>query len=123
MPAGHSASLALIVQSAPYKDRVARTDLDIALAAAALDFTISVYFQGHSVLQLAAQRNASDALLPAGYRAWAALPDLADARIFAEQNWLDLCRVAELELLLPVEALGEAAMRRSWRNCDHVLVL
>jgi sulfur relay (sulfurtransferase) DsrF/TusC family protein len=118
-----SSSLALIVQSAPYRDRVARSDVDIALAAAALDFDIRIYFQGYSVMQLAARRNASKALLPKGYRAWAALPDLAGARIFAEQKWLDLCLAAGLELVLPVESLGAAEMKRSWRTCDHVLVL
>jgi len=117
------ASLALIVQAAPYRRRVARSDVDIALAAAALDFNIRVYFQGWSVMQLAARRNAAKALLPDGYRAWAALPDLADARIFAERKWLDFCHAAELGLILPVEALGGAEMKRSWRDCDHVLVL
>ena len=123
MPARHSSSLALIVRGAPYERRVARSDLDIALAAAALDITISVYFQGCSVMQLAAKRNVSEALLPAGYRAWAALPDLSGARIYAEQNWLDLCRTAGLDLVLPVTAMSEPDMKRYWRNCDHVLVL
>jgi len=123
MPSSHTSSLALIVQSAPYSGRVARADVDIALAAAALEFEIRVYFQGFSMLQLVARRNASNALLPTGYRAWAALPDLVDARIFAERKWLDVCQAAGLQLVLPVEALGEAEMVRSWRSCDHVLVL
>jgi len=117
------ASLALIVQGAPYRRRVARSDLDMALAAAALDFNIRVYFPGHSVMQLAARRDVLKALLPKGYRAWATLPELAGARIFADRKWLDFCLAAELELILPVEALGEAEMKRSWRGCDHVLVL
>lgn len=123
MPAVHSTSLALIVQSAPYKARIARSDLDIALAAAALDFNISIYFQGASVLQLLAQRSVSEARLPKGYRAWAALPELADTRIFAEQKWLDLCLSDGMELVLQAEALSESEMKVSWRNCDHVMVL
>jgi len=113
----------LIVQNAPYQNREARADVDMALAAVALDFAIRVYFQGSSVVQLVDRRNLSDALLPKGYRAWAALPELGDVRIFAERQWLDFCREQKLELLLPVEALGAAEFRRSWRSCNHVMVL
>jgi sulfur relay (sulfurtransferase) DsrF/TusC family protein len=123
MRAGHPTSLALIVQSTPYQNREARADVDIALAAVALDFTIRVYFQGSSVMQLVDRRNPSDALLPKGYRAWAALPELGDVQIFAERQWLDFCREQKLELLLPVEALGETELKRSWRSCNHVMVL
>jgi sulfur relay (sulfurtransferase) DsrF/TusC family protein len=123
MPSGHTPSLALIVRNAPYRKRVARTDLDMALAAAALDFSIRVYFLGDSVMQLAAERDAGGAMLPAGYRAWAALPELADTRVFAEETWLDVCLAGGMDLVLPVEALSESRMRFSWRNCDHVLVL
>lgn len=120
---GPTTRLALLVQAAPYENRIARTDADFALAAAALDFEIRIYFSGHSVLQLLSRRNAGDAGLPAGYRAWAALPDLGHARMFAEQRWLDFCRTRGLELLTPVEGLDAAGMRRSWRSCDHVVVL
>jgi len=123
MPSGSSSSLALIIQRDPYRDRVARADVDIALAAAALDFKIRIYFQGLSVLQLAARNVDPEALLPKGYRAWASLPDLADTRVFAEQRWLDFCQASGFELLMPVEALDEAEMRRSWRSCNHVLAL
>lgn len=123
MPASHSTSLALIVQGSPYRDRVARVDVDMAIAAATLDFNVRIYFQGLSVMQLIAQRNPSEALLPKGYRAWAALPDLGSVRFFAERQWLDHCLAGELTLVLAVEALSDSEMRRSWRSCDHVLVL
>jgi sulfur relay (sulfurtransferase) DsrF/TusC family protein len=123
MAATHSSSLALFIQSAPYKNRVARADVDLALAAAALDLDIRVYFPGHSAMQLVAQRNASEAQLPAGYRAWAALPDLAGSRVFVEQEWLDFCLGRGLELVMPVESLDAQGFRDSWRSCDHVMVL
>jgi sulfur relay (sulfurtransferase) DsrF/TusC family protein len=123
MSSGCSSSLALIIQSAPYRGRVARADVDVALAAAALDFQIRIYFQGLSVLQVAVRSNSPEALLPMGYRAWAALPDLADTRVFAERRWLDFCQAGKLQLLMPVEAMDESEMRRSWRSCDHVLAL
>ncbi len=123
MAAAHSFSLALIIQSAPYKNRVARADLDLALAAAALDFDVRIYFPGRSAIQLVEQRNASEALLPAGYRAWAALPDLASTRIFVEQKWFDFFLERGMELVMPVEPLDISGFSLSWRSCDHVVVL
>jgi sulfur relay (sulfurtransferase) DsrF/TusC family protein len=123
MAATHASTLALFIQSAPYKNRVARADVDLALAAAALDFNIRVYFPGRSAMQLVAQRNASEAQLPAGYRAWAALPDLASTRVFVEREWLDFCLERRLELVMPVESLDTQGFRESWRSCDHVIVL
>jgi len=123
MAATHSSTLALFIQGAPYENRVARAEVDLALAAAALDFDIRVYFPGHSAMQLVAHRNASKAQLPAGYRAWAALPDLAHSRIFVEQEWLDFCTERNLALVVPVESLDAQAFRDSWRDCDHVMVI
>lgn len=123
MVAGRAPSLALIIQNAPYRNRVARADIDFALAAATLDFDIRVYLPGLASMQLVTRRNAAEASLPAGYRAWAALRDLAKTRLFIEQRWFDLCQVRGLELLAQVEPMSAVTMRRSWRTCDHVLVL
>jgi len=123
MTANSHSSLALIVGSPPYQNRVARADIDIALAAAALDFEVHVYFLGHAIFQLAADRKTTDAMLPVGYRAWASLPDLAEARVYAEQQWLEFCKKSRLELVMQVEALSPARMKLAWRSCLHVLVL
>jgi sulfur relay (sulfurtransferase) DsrF/TusC family protein len=116
-------SLAIIVSSKPYEQRVARANIDLALAAAALDFELRVYFSGSSIFQLAAERQTENAMLPAGYRAWAALPDLAEVRIYVERRWLDICIARGVELSMPVEALNSSGMKRSWRNCQHVMVI
>jgi sulfur relay (sulfurtransferase) DsrF/TusC family protein len=123
MAAQFHSSLALIVKSQPYEHRVARANIDLALAAAALDFEIQVYFAGSSILQIVAERNTGDAMLPPGYRAWAALPDLAETSFYAEQGWLDFCAGNGVKLLLPVEALSSSRMKQAWRNCRHVMVL
>jgi sulfur relay (sulfurtransferase) DsrF/TusC family protein len=120
-------SLALIVRSGPYRRRSARSQLDVALAAAALDMNLEVYFVGGALLQLAPQRDVSAALLPAGYRGWAGLAELADplfpVGVYAEQRWLERCVTAGIELNPKPQALGEAQMRRRWRGCHRVLVL
>jgi len=123
MTDGRTPVLALIVQSPPYRNRVARTEIDFALAAAALDFGIRVYFPGAAAMQLVVQRNPAVAGLPAGYRAWGALPDLAESRFFVEQRWFDLYQARKLDLAVPVEPLSAEDMRRTWRDSDHVLVL
>ena len=115
--------LALIVRGSPYGRRAPRTDLDLALAAAALDFRLEIYFLGAALLQLAAERDGAAARLPPGYRAWAALPDLADVRLFAENEWLRRCMDHGIELLLPVEGLDRVQMRAGWRQCRNALVV
>lgn len=120
--ASHS-SLALLVHSSPFENRVARADLDLALAAAALDFEIQVYFFGDSILQLATERNSTDALLPAGYRAWSALPDLAETMVYAEKEWLDSCTARGIKLVMDVKGLDPCGMAGNWRQARHVLVL
>jgi sulfur relay (sulfurtransferase) DsrF/TusC family protein len=115
--------LALIVRGAPYGRRAPRADLDLALAAAALDFELEIYFIGESLLQLAAERDGTAAHLPPGYRAWAALPDLCKVRIFGERQWVRRCECAGIELAVPVEGLDSDRMRSSWRTSRRALVV
>lgn len=123
MVAGKSACLALIVRGQPWHRRAARADLDLALAAAAMDYGLEVYFLGGALLQLAADRDSESALLPPGYRAWAALPELAEMRLYAEREWLKRCERAAIELILPVRAVSADEMQAGWRRCRHVLVV
>ena len=123
MAGGRRKRLALLVRGRPYRQRAARADLDLALAAAALDFDLDLYFLGVAVLQVAAGRDGAAALLPAGYRAWAALPELTGVRAYAERAWLERCARDSIDLLLPVQALDAAGMKARWRECRHVLLL
>jgi sulfur relay (sulfurtransferase) DsrF/TusC family protein len=123
MAPGDRIQFGLVVRGHPYRQRSARSELDVALAAAALDWTLAVYFLGPSVLQLAAGHDAEPAMLPPGYRAWAALPELADVGFYAEPGWLGRCRDRGIELILPVEPLDRREMRAGWRAVDRLLVL
>lgn len=115
--------LALIVRGRPYGRRAPRADLDLALAAAALDFELEIYFIGASLLQLAAERNGSAARLPGGYRAWAALPDLSEVRMFGEVEWVQKCERGGIALEAPVEGLDPDRMRSRWRSCRQAWVV
>lgn len=115
--------IGLVVRAAPYARRAPRADLDVALAAAALDFGVDVFFLGEALLQLAARRDTAAAQLPPGLRGWSALPDLGCARLFAERDWLKRCEREGIELSAPVTALPADEMRRAWARCSQVLVL
>lgn len=118
-----SGSLALVVRGHPYALRSARENLDLALAAAALDWPLDLYFLGAALLQLVKQRDVSAALLPPGYRAWASLPELGEVQFYAEREWLKRCDRNGLDLLVPVHSLGAEEMRAAWRRSQHLLAL
>lgn len=115
--------LALLVRSPACSTRESRAQLDVALAALSLDFSVELYFVGDAVLQLAADRRGAEAGMPAGFRAWAALPELGEVKVFAEAAWIARCEQGGTEWLLPVEGLGHARMKTAWRECDRVVVL
>mgnify|MGYP001818070365 CR=1 FL=1 len=119
--AGKRADLALLVTAAPYSSRDPRAELDIALAALALDQALEVYFIGPAVLQLLKERNPEPALLPPGYAAWPALFEMGEARLFAERVWLDRCERLGLHLDDSIEGLDGEAMRSRWRAGRQVL--
>jgi len=118
--------LGLVVRSAAYAQRSARSQLDMALLAASVDFDLRLYFLGASVLQLTARGDVHAAQLPAGYRAWASLPELferAELQVFAEPDWLDKLRNNGLQTCLPAEASTVWDMRRNWTLCDRLLIV
>ncbi|HET6565310.1 MAG TPA: DsrE family protein [Xanthomonadales bacterium] len=118
--------LGLVLRSAPYAQRSARTQLDVALLAATLDCDLRLFFTGAGVMQLVIRGSTADAQLPAAYRAWASLPGLfetAELRAFAEPSWLERLDSQGLQPCLPLEACSVAGMRREWMDCDRVLVL
>lgn len=123
MTARETERLALLVGMRPHQHRETRAELDMALAAAAMDWTIEVHFLGSAVMQLAAARDSINAMLPPGYRGWAAVPDLSDAEFFAETDWLERCTARGIELAVPVAGLASFQMQQRWRQCDRVLAI
>lgn len=120
---GSNNRLALLVKTGPYCSRESRAEADLALAALSLDYVVEIYFTGDSILQLAQDKVGAGASLPAGYKAWSALPELGSVRIFAESAWISRCQRLGIALALPVEGLGFVSMKQRWRSCDHVVVL
>jgi sulfur relay (sulfurtransferase) DsrF/TusC family protein len=112
--------IGLLVRSAPGASRESRADLDVALAALSLDRQIDVYFIGAAVLQLARNLDSAAAQLPPGYKAWAALHELGDVRLFAESSWLARCSAGANDLIGPPAGLDSAQMALHWRSCNAV---
>lgn len=104
----------------PYRRRSPRSEVDFVLAAMAMDYQVEIYFLGSAILQLSMNRELDGSGLPAGYRAWASLPEMGEFRIFAEQDWLSN---ASQDLMLPVIGLDQKQMREQWRNCMQSVVL
>ncbi len=119
-------TLGLLIRSTPYAQRSPRTQLDVALLAATLDFELRLFFNGASVMQLVPRRSAAAAQLPPAYRAWGSLPDLleaADLKAYAEPAWLERLQLRQLHPCLPLRASTFAEMRHEWEACDRVMVL
>lgn len=118
--------LGLVIRSTSYTQRSARTQLDVALLAATLDWDLRLYFVGAAVLQLIPRNDTGPALLAAGYRAWASLPGLfeqSEFQIFAEPAWLDQLHANSLHACLPLQASSPQEMCRDWIFCNRLLVL
>ncbi len=118
--------LGLLIRSAPYAQRSPRTQLDVALLAATLDFELRLFFSGASVMQLVPRSSTVAAQLPPAYRAWGSLPDLletSELKAYAEREWLERLQLLQLHPCLPLRASTFALMRHEWEACDRVMVL
>jgi sulfur relay (sulfurtransferase) DsrF/TusC family protein len=118
--------IGLLIRSPAYQHRSARSQLDVAMLTATLDFDLSLYFLGEAVLQLAARDNTRPAMLPAGYRAWASLPELVEQgelKVFAEPAWLAKMQQNHMQACLDIQPANSAQMREDWAKCDRVLLL
>ncbi len=114
-------AFALLVRTPPYQQRSARSQLDVALVAAALETPLQLYFLGHGAMQLIRQRDLKSANLPAGYKAWASLPEMSHVETFIEASWFN--RLVGVDLMLNPQALSIKQMRAKWQTCEKVLVL
>lgn len=115
--------MGLIIRAEPYRQRAARSQLDVALVAAAMDCQLELYFVGSAVLQLLLQRDATVARLPAAYRGWASLPEMTEVSTYAEPRWTDWLAARSACTALDIQAMSPGRMRREWRRCSKVLVL
>ena len=115
--------IGLLIRSGPYQGRSSRDQLDIALAAASLDFEIDLFFTEEGILQLVADRETNAGHLPGGHKGWKALPGLGDVRAWAGAPVLSSLAKSGTKLLLPVEAATHSEMSARLAGCDRVMVI
>ncbi len=82
---------------------------------------MQLYFLGDAAMQLIWQRDLKSANLPAGYKAWASLPEMSGVETYIETSWFN--RLAGLNLMLNPQSLTMNQMRERWQTCEKVLVL
>tara|TARA_R110001599_G_scaffold353512_1_gene593481 strand:+ start:83134 stop:83505 length:372 start_codon:yes stop_codon:yes gene_type:complete len=114
-------SLLLLIRHSPYGSSLARASIDVALAAAAFDQTVSLLFLGDGVLQLLPDQDTATGGLRNMGKLLASLP-LYDI----EQVYVDAEAAARYQLDLhgaPVatQALDREAMSRLLSSHDHLL--
>jgi sulfur relay (sulfurtransferase) DsrF/TusC family protein len=117
------APLALIVRQAPHAQRSARAQLDFALAAAAIETPLEIYFFGDGLWQLTATREPAAAMLPSGLRGWGAIAEMTRVRFFAEPRLCERVSALGQETVVPLEPLECADMHRRWAGCMQVISL
>jgi len=113
----------MIVTRAPYHQRSARMELDVALAAATLEMPLALFFLGEGVWQLAAERNTTQARLPRGLKGWAALAQMTEVCYYAESEHLDSLRHHGGTTVVSAEAMTPGDMTALWRTCRRVFRL
>ena len=116
-------SISLVVTSAPFAGRESRAELDVAMAAAAMDYRLEVFFLDDALLQLADGIDGAEALLPPGLKGWSALPELGEAKLFASQAQLEHLQDLGITLAADIRSLDESDMRSRWRRAGKVMVV
>ncbi len=111
--------LGLVIHTAPFAQRSARTQLDIALAAGVLEMSMEVFFIGPAIYQLVDGKEPHLAGLAGGMRGWKTLPQLSHIRCYAECDWVQ--RIDSSRLMLPIEAVSGPVMREKMGRCNRVL--
>ncbi len=115
--------LAMIVTQSPYRQRSARTQLDVALAAATLELPLELYFIGDGVWQLSSERKPEAVGLPKGLRGWAALAGMTRVAFFADALQLENMNRLGSDTIVDVESLSLEEMSGRWRHCSRVMHL
>ena len=115
-------TIGLVVRSGPFQGRSSRDQLDLALAAASLNFHLELFFIGDGVLQLLANRDVSAGQLPGGLKGWKSLPEIASVNAWTADDVPESHVIKGAHALLDVSVVSTLEMARRLAHCDRVLV-
>jgi sulfur relay (sulfurtransferase) DsrF/TusC family protein len=115
--------LGLIIRSAPFTGRAARDQLDVALAAATVEYALELFFIGQGALQLVSRHEPAAACLPRGSRGWKSLPTLTEVNAWVEPGARAQFDTLGQPCLLDVAELDGPQMADRLQACDRVWVI
>lgn len=116
-------NLLLVLRHSPYGTSMARSSLDIALAAGAFEQPVTILFSGPGVLQLAPDQHGDVLGRKTLGKQLAAFPLYDIERVYADAGSLVLHSIDPTLAPVPVEALGADAVNALLRNHRHVMGL
>ena len=112
-----------LLQHAPYGSSHARELIDTVYAAAAFDQNVQLLFTGEGLWQLLQNQNGATIAGKDVGKLLGALSYYEIHSIFVDEVSLTNHQLDASELLLPVEPLDTAAMRKLLREADCVITL
>lgn len=122
MSAGKPSVLAVIRHS-PYGSSIARSALDIVLAAGAFEQPVAVLFYGAGVLQLMPNQHGEALGTKSLSKQLAALPLYDIDRIYAEADAMERYGIDSGQVPLPLEVLSAEDVHDLLAHHDHLLGL
>jgi len=115
--------MALIIRSGPFSRRSARSQLDMALAAASLEIQLELFFIGPGVLQIITGGEPAAAGLPSGLKAWKSVAELTEVKAWVPDGQWPAIQACGQPMLLNARPLAADEMRARWAGCDRALVI
>ena len=97
--------------------------MDIALAAATLDYELELFFIGRGALQLLGTHDPTAAHLPRGSRGWKSLPGLTGVKAWIEPGVAATLDQPGQSLLLPAQELAPSLMAERLAACSRAWVV
>lgn len=116
-------SIIVVVRNSPYGSSLARTALDIVLAAGAFEQSVSVLLYGDGVLQLNPQQRGDKLGTKTISKQLASLPFYDVEKVYAEANTLERYAIDLAEAPLPVEPVSPKQIQDLLARHDHVMSL
>ena len=114
-------TLGLVISRAPWEGRSGRDSLDIALAAATLDWSVDIYFCAGGLRQLLAAQSGVDAGLPGSPKAWKMLPELSAVRFIADPCEMKFWQEQGAEFVVPLLPLSKSVWGIEQSGCHRLL--
>ena len=121
MAANDKNSMLVIVRRPPYGSSLARTALDVALAAAAFDQPVNLLFMGDGVLQLLPEQDSSAIGIKNIERLLASLPLYEIETVYVDSEAAALHSLDLSTAPLATRAIDGPAMHRLMDSSDHLL--